>query len=182
MVMAAQTEQGRVSKLLAEAKEKMKAQVHRLQKKVEEADENTKHVVLVAFAAVEIGGVAFAFGWVRGYYGEKKVLGLPIEGWTAIGCHAVGLWFDFSAKTGKEGEWNRIIGMQFHNVGNGALAAWTHTMGAETGARMKEAKQQAQPATAGILTGAAQHAQLPGGTRYDDPMTQAELGAMAANL
>ena len=152
--MAAQMGQGAHQKFLADAKAKAKAAAERLARKIEQADENTKHLGLEVLAAAEIGGMAFAFGWVRGYYGEKKLLGLPIEGWVTIACHGVGLYLDFTAGAGKAGEWNRLMARQFHNLGNGALAAWTHTMGAQMGAEMKEKKQAAPVVAGGLPAGA----------------------------
>lgn len=178
--MAAQTQPDKIQQLLNEAYEKGKAKVAVVNRKLAEADANRKHLILTAAATVEIAGTAYAFGYVRAYYGEKRFLNLPAEAWAAILFHGVGLYFDLTAKSGAEGELARIVGAQFHNVANGALAAYAHTLGAEMGAKKLQEKQgQPQPASAGLLTGAPMH-QLPEGTRM--PLSAHDLNTVAANI
>lgn len=168
---------------MAEMRARTAAKIASVNKKVAEADANKKHLVLTAAATLEIAGTAFTFGYIRAYYGEKRFLRLPVEAWAAILCHGLGLYFDLSAKSGPDGELSRIIGGQFHNVANGALAAYAHTLGAETGAKMLAEKQgggQPQPVSAGLMTGAEFPRQLPQQTRM--PISVDELNTVAAAI
>lgn len=179
--MPAMTENGRVALLMQEVTARANARLESVKKKVELADANKKHLVLTVAAVAEVAGTAYAFGFIRAYYGEKTFLKLPIEAWAAILCHGIGLYFDLTAKGGNEGEMRRIVGMQFHNIGNGALAAFMTTLGAEMGANTLQNKQQsAQPAASGALTGAPIPHQLGPGRMI--PLSTEELDTMAANI
>lgn len=106
------------------------------------AAEPMKWVGLRVVAIVEITAMAFGFGYFRAYYGEKKFLGLPIDAWAGIGLNVVGGAIALSSKSGKKGAVGRMIGEQVCNLGNGALAIWSGSMGAGYGAEAKAAKDQ----------------------------------------
>lgn len=171
---------------MQEMKAKANARVAAANRKLAEADANTKHLVLTVAAVVEVGGTCYAFGYARAYYGEKKLLRLPIEAWVGLGFHALGLYFDLTAKSGDQGEINRIVGEQLHNVGNGAVGAYAHTLGAEHGAKALEQKQgtQTQPATAGMLpyAGAYTGAPMLPQPQPQRHLTDAVLDTIAANI
>jgi hypothetical protein len=175
--MAAQMTSEKAKEFMAAAKAKAAASIASVKRKLETYDETSKAAFMEVLAAAEVGGIAFMFGYIRGFYGEKKYLGIPVEGWVALACHGIGLYLNFTAKPEKAGEFDRMIARQFHNVGNGALAAWGHTMGAAMGAEAKEAKGAAAPATAGypaqLTTGAYPPPREMGMGNH--PMTQEEL-------
>lgn len=187
--------EGTAQKMLREAREKAKASYQRVKGKLEAANATTRQVVLETLGAAEIGAVAFGFGFMRGYYGEKNLLNVPVELWATFAFHGVGLVLDFRAKPEAAGDWDRMVARQLHNLGNGALAAYTHTLGASMGAEMR-AKQPAPPnqamgpATAGALPGPPQYAPqyapqsyLPQGRAHEpynpEPITHAEMMQMA---
>lgn len=94
-------------------------------------------VVMVADSAV-IGVGAFGFGVAQGRFGEKKVLGIPVELVGAAAFHGAAL-MDVGGK-----EMTR----QFHNLGNGALAAFVSAVGRGVGKRMRS--KAGLPSIAGI--------------------------------
>ena len=110
-----------------------------------------KEIGLAVAAMLEINAMAFAFGFVRGYYGEKKLLNLPVEVWAGTFLHALGFYFQITATRGPAGEMTRIMGDQFHNLGNGPLALYFGILGGEMGADYKAAKDGAAPKVAGML-------------------------------
>ncbi|TXH50453.1 MAG: hypothetical protein E6Q97_20485 [Desulfurellales bacterium] len=181
--MAALTSGERVQQIVGELNRRAQQRLDNVNKRLEAVDTNKKHLLLTVATTVEVAGTAFAFGYIRAYYGEKSWLKLPIEAWAAIICHGIGLYFDLTAKGGNQAELRRIVGMQFHNVGNGALAALLTTLGAEMGANALSSKQQApqQLAASGALTGAPTPPQF-GPGRMQMPLSQQELDTMAANI
>jgi len=187
--MAASMTEGAAQRFYRETKEKFEAQAKRLKAKAVAADATTKQVVLEVLASLEVGGTAFAFGFVRGYYGEKKLLSVPLELWATLALHGVGLVLDFKAPAGNAGDWDRMVARQLHNLGNGALAAYSTTLGASMGAEMKSKAQQAPnqfqgAATSGVMAGAefAPGRYLPQGNRHEpfEPVTSAEMTSMLA--
>ena len=96
-----------------------------------------------------IGGTSFGFGLLSGYWvnddGTRGVqlLGMPLDLGTGIGMHLLG----FMAG----GRWAE----QWHNVGDGAIAAYLNTLGAGVGDRMRLQRGAAAPATPAVASGAA---------------------------
>ncbi|MDI3285160.1 hypothetical protein [Polyangium sp. 15x6] len=190
--MAAQIDKGRMERFYESVKAKTKDQVNRLKNRIAAADATSKQVGLEVLAALEIAGVAYTFGFIRGYYGEKKLLKVPVELWATVAFHGVGLYLDFKASPTKEGDFDRILARQLHNLGNGAAAAYAHTLGASMGAEMRQEKSQSQsqqlvsqPVAAGMLPSVGGPA-LPAGRAHEpyinEPVTQAELMGMAGQV
>lgn len=94
-------------------------------------------LVMVADAAVVNLG-AFGLGMVQGRFGEKKILGIPVEIATAALFHGAGLM-----EVGGHG-----MTKQFHNLGNGALCAYTAALGRGVGKRMRA--KSGLPALSGL--------------------------------
>lgn len=191
--MAALISRGKAEEFYAEVKAKAKAQIERAKAKVAAIDATSKQVGLEVLAALEIGAMAYGFGFVRGYYGEKKFLNVPVELWATATLHGVGLYLDFKASPSQDGEFDRMLARQLHNMGNAALAAYGHTLGASHGAQMRQEKAQQQqgapqPVSAGMLPPSVGGPALPGGrfhepyTHTQEPVTHAEMMGMAGQV
>ncbi len=125
-----------------------------------------KSLVMVADAAVVNLG-AFSLGMVQGRFGEKKILGIPVEIATAAALHGAGLM-----DVGGSG-----MSHQFHNLGNGALCAYTAALGRGVGKRMRA--KSGLPALSGLDKALEQLAgENQGGGGHDD----AELMKLARRL
>ena len=181
---------GKVGEFVAGVEKKYQAAKERLHA----AAEPMKWVAMRLVATVEVTAMAFGFGWMRAYYGEKSFLGLPVDAWTGIGLNVLGGAIALSSKSGKKGVAGRLIGENACNLGNGALACWSATAGAGLGAEAKSKKDQAGgagPAPSPMVAGYPQAMSgwgppsmgLPPGTPrgFDEELTAAP-GMVAAGM
>ena len=86
-----------------------------------DVEEATERVV----QSMEVGASAFGFGLVGGRYGGFEILGLPGDLAAAIGLHATAVMVDEGAE-------------HLHNFGDGALAAYLHTLGLGIGRKWQQ--------------------------------------------
>ena len=105
----------------------VKAYAERAAARVRSMREKTEEVVGEVVATTEVAGAAFGLGWVRGRYGEVAVMGVPLDITLAAVLHGAA----FAGAGGKYAE-------HMHNVGNGAIAVYTATLGAKIGAEMRQ--------------------------------------------
>lgn len=142
-----------------------KEEIESLRQKASSALKRGRDATAAALATVEastrtvvqsgtVGGTAFGWGLVSGRYGGTEILGLPGDLVSAVGFHAVAM---FTAEDVSE---------HLHNVGDGSLAAYGHTMGLGIGARWKReaeqlAVQQAKVIEAARVAAAAAQVAVP---------------------
>lgn len=93
----------------------LQGSIQRMRAKAEDAKADV-------MAIAEVGGAAFTMGVVEGKYGGAEFWGLPASLWTALATHGLGF-----AGYAEE---------HMHNIGNGSLAAYLHTLGLGVGAKM----------------------------------------------
>jgi len=120
-----------------------------LQGRIARAKEQAETVAKTVVQTTEIGGTALVFGLANGYWvdeatGERgiNVLGMPLELITAIGLHGIAFF-------GGESRWSTDM----HNVGDGALAAWSTLMGIQLGEKMRQERAGATEATSEVTSG-----------------------------
>lgn len=132
-------------------KKRAEGAMNRMRSIREKAEETAGRVVQI----VTINGTAFGFGYLNGRMvndrGERGVelFGVPVEAIAGIGLHLLG--FMSSNKYGEH----------LHNFGNGALAAYSTTMGVEIGEKMR---QNALTAARAAAPAASPPPSLPAGT------------------
>lgn len=176
--MAAQTKAGQVEAWY----EKQKKKFDGIKERLKEHAEVAKHIGLQVAALVEVNAMAFAFGFIRGFYNKEfRFLSLPVEAWVGIALHGLGTYLDLTAARGPAGEWQRIFGEQLHNLGNGSFAAYFTTLGAQIGTEMREENPQgAKVAGPMQLNGGHAVGALPERHAFGPPVSEAELQRASA--
>lgn len=146
---------------LAQKVDKLAARAKGLAVKGEEA---MGHMV----QSMEVGVAALGFGWAEGRYGSIELLGIPANLGASVVMHGLG----YFGMAGKHSE-------HLHNLGDGALASYLHTMGVGIGARSRPAARGANagamnvlPSASGATSGAEVH--------QAQPLNDEELAALAA--
>jgi hypothetical protein len=107
-------------------------------KRARKFKESQQHNIDIAKAAVEVGVVAFGFGYARARYGDKMKLG-PIDADLAAAIVLHGAGFAMS---------KRKFSGDLHSLGNGALASYLAVVGSVQGTKAKEKAGQQQPPAA----------------------------------
>ena len=119
--------------------------------------------------SMEVGMSALGFGWAEGRYGSIELLGIPANLGASVVLHGLG----YFGMAGKHSE-------HLHNLGDGALASYLHTMGVGIGARSR------QPARPGGATSGApnvlprESASSSSEIHQAQPLSDNELAALAA--
>ena len=118
--------------------------------------------------SMEVGMSALGFGWAEGRYGSIEVLGIPANLGASVALHGLG----YFGMAGKHSE-------HLHNLGDGALASYLHTMGVGIGARSRSAARPG--ANAGVMNvlpagGATSGAEV----HQAQPLSDEELATLAA--
>lgn len=111
---------------LAKIKRELKATGHTIVSNLAQKKQRIKAArpFHVAADALVLNASAFSFGVVQGRTGGYKIGGaIPIEVLLGLGFHAAGIM-----DAGGEG-----MSRQLHNIGNGALAAYTSSVGWNVG-------------------------------------------------
>lgn len=150
------------------------AKVNHLMDRVKRLQASKQHVIkkakagmVMAADAAVINVGSFGLGVVQGRFGERKILGIPVELATAALFHGAGLM-----EVGGDG-----MSRQFHNLGNGALCAYTSALGRGVGKRMRS--KSGLPALSGLDQAlSALEGEDKGGGGHDD----AELMKLARRL
>lgn len=70
----------------------------------------------------EVAGTAFGFGVINGRWGSPEILGMPVDLAFGVGMHALA-FLDVAEE-------------HAHNIGDGALASYTASLGAGIGRKM----------------------------------------------
>lgn len=114
---------------LKEQFERMKANAARMREKAAETVET-------GIQTVEVVGSTFGFGVLRGRYadpdtGEWEIMGVPPDLLAGIALHGAALLGGFAGQRGD-------FAMHAHNLGDGALASYFFTKGAQLGVNMRE--------------------------------------------
>lgn len=94
---------------------------------VKQVEAKLENVTDTAVQSVEVGGTAFVFGLGAGKFGGAEIAGIPIDLTAGFVLHAAGLVMD-------EPE----AAKHLHNIGDGCLASWAHTVGLGIGRRWAE--------------------------------------------
>ncbi len=134
-----------VRELLATARDKL-LRSERAKELLKTATAKAKQESLViaynVLATVEVVGMAFGMGYIRGYYGEKAaIMGLPVDAATGLLLHGVAYGLGFAG-----GKVAGFVAFNLHNLANGALATWASATGAEMGLKKRQGPQpQPQP-------------------------------------
>jgi hypothetical protein len=141
------------TKSIAKARE----YVDRAREKMARIREHAEEAIGTGIQIAEVGGTAFGFGYANsrwGKNGEVQVMGIPADLGVAVALHGVA----FMGGLGKYSEHG-------HNVGTGALAAYSYRMGSQLGAAAAQHSYAgaqpasfAQPGAAPFINGAQQHA------------------------
>lgn len=109
-------------------------------------------MVKTVVEGVEVAGTSFLFGFLHGRKGGMpETAKVPWDLGTAALMHVLGFAGIGAGVGGTEGETDAPWHM--HNVGNGALAYYTGSMGAQIGQRMRKAAKN--PDGTSQLTGVA---------------------------
>ena len=119
--------------------------------------------------SMEVGVSALGFGWAEGRYGSIELLGIPANLGASVVMHGLG----YFGMAGKHSE-------HLHNLGDGALASYLHTMGVGIGARSRPlaARQGVNAGVTNVLPsgGATSGAEV----HQAQPLNDEELAALAA--
>lgn len=109
----------------------MASKYERLKARVETLKEKGQEALGSVLQTAEVGGTAFAFGFMRGKMadqdGNLDVVGIPASLGSSIGLHALG----FLGVFGKHSE-------HAHNLGDGALAEYATVAGMRMGTRNED--------------------------------------------
>lgn len=129
-----------VRDLLATARDKL-LRSERAKELLKAASAKAKQESLViaynVLATVEVVGMAFGMGYIRGYYGEKAaIMGLPVDAATGLLLHGVAYGLGFAG-----GKVAGFVAFNLHNLANGALATWASATGAEMGLKKRQGPQ-----------------------------------------
>lgn len=129
-----------VRELLATARDKL-LRSERAKELLKTASAKAKQESLViaynVLATVEVVGMAFGMGYIRGYYGEKAaIMGLPVDAATGLLLHGVAYGLGFAG-----GKVAHFVAFNLHNLANGALATWASATGAEMGLKKRQGPQ-----------------------------------------
>lgn len=89
--------------------------------------------VMTVVQSAEVGVTAFGFGVINGYWARPELLGVPVDGLTALGLHGVGFFM------------KPEVGRHLHNLGDGALSSWLTGVGVGIGTKMLQEKNAAAP-------------------------------------
>lgn len=108
-----------------------------LQKSKANAIKHAKKAGVMVADTVVVQTGAFGIGIVQGRFGEKKLLGVPIEWLLAGGAHGIGLM-----------DVGEGASHQLHNLGNGILGGYFSALGRGVGKRMRA--KAGLPALAGL--------------------------------
>lgn len=109
-------------KVTQEQLERWKSSLASAGKKLALYKDKADSVVERGVRMVEIGGAAFAWGVAKGKTGGIDFLGVPLDLWAGLGLNALG----FVGVGGHYGD-------HLHNLGNGSLASFMTTLGAQIG-------------------------------------------------
>ncbi|HMY15850.1 MAG TPA: hypothetical protein PKA58_05955 [Polyangium sp.] len=137
------TERG-VRELLGAARDKL-LRSERSRELLKAAHAKAKQEGLViaynVLATVEVVGMAFGMGYIRGYYGEKAaIMGLPVDAATGLLLHGVAYGLGFAG-----GKVAGFVAFNLHNLANGALATWASATGAQMGLKKRQGVGEDQP-------------------------------------
>jgi hypothetical protein len=143
---------------IAGLKERAERMINRAKSITEKSEETVGQVV----RSVEINGAAFVSGMAKGRFGNVEVMGVPVD----LGIAGVGHALGFLGG----GRYKEDV----HNLSDGVLAGYSHTLGAGIGRRM--ATEMAARAIAGAPASA-----LPGPAAVaGQQLTDAENEALRA--
>jgi hypothetical protein len=115
-----------------------KAKAVRAQERAETWKEKGEAVLGHVIQTVEVCLMTFGFGLSQGRYGATDVLGVPIELGSGVVMHLLGFFNVF----GKHAD-------HAHNIGDGALGAYFHTLGVGIGDQWRTEAAATAPTTAG---------------------------------
>lgn len=129
-----------VKELLATARDKL-LRSERAREMAAKAYSRAKQEGLViahnVLATVEVVGMAFGMGYLRGYYGEKAaIMGLPVDAATGLLLHGVAYGLGIAG-----GKTAHFVAFNLHNLANGALATWASATGAQMGLKKRQGPQ-----------------------------------------
>jgi hypothetical protein len=133
-----------VKELLAAARDKL-LRSERARELAAKAHSRAKQESLViaynVLATVEVVGMAFGMGYLRGYYGEKAaIMGLPVDAATGLLLHGVAYGLGIAG-----GKVAHFVAFNLHNLANGALATWASATGAQMGLKKRQGVGEDQP-------------------------------------
>ena len=98
---------------------------------------NAQAMVGTVVQTTEVAGTAFGFGVINGRWGSPEIVGMPVDLAFGVGLHALAFL--------------GVAEDHAHNIGDGALASYTASLGAGIGRKMlvesntKGSDLQAQP-------------------------------------
>lgn len=119
--------------------------------------------------SMEVGMSALGFGWAEGRYGSIELLGIPANLGASVVLHGLG----YFGMAGKHSE-------HLHNLGDGALASYLHTMGVGIGARSRQPAARPGGATSGANVLPRESASSSSEVHQAQPLSDNELAALAA--
>jgi hypothetical protein len=96
-----------------------------MQKRVAAIREEAKEKVMVVVQTAEVNTAAFAFGVINGRWARPELVGVPVDALAGVALHAAGFIVDNDA------------GKHMHNLGDGALASYSASLGTGIGAKMR---------------------------------------------
>lgn len=182
--MAMQASWGKVEEILQKAKN---AAV-KAKEQAAAVAETASAAAAVVVSNVEVGGMAFAFGYMRGRYGDVRVMGIPVDvgAGTLLSLASLGLILSGNQTA-------MMISPHVNALGAGALACGAAAFGAAIGAEHAAKKKSgSQPNVSGwnVVAGGppaggppppvdTTWAALPAPNMAPRPITQDELGAAA---
>lgn len=121
----------------------------------------------VAVTSTEVGGTALALGFVKGYWGGVKIMGVPVDLVVGVSSHVAGLVIDDFSRDA-------------HAVGDGGLASFLNTYGAGLGVKQREKADAKKAGNPQVTSGASPRAL--GAGSVPGVLSAEELQRMAASV
>jgi len=137
------------------------AQVQAARKRVQNIKSQANEQVMQVVQTFEVGGSSFLHGMVEGYWDGVEFLGIPLPVLTGTGAHMLGFM--------------GVAPEHLHNMGDGAYAAYTTTLGLGIGEEMRRKGGGAAELPAGGASQGLPYASSGAG------LTDAELVRLAAS-
>lgn len=135
-----QTSWAKVEEIMAKAK----AKAEKAKEMAEAVGEQAAQAAMQVVNTVEVGAVAFGFGYLRGRYGDVRLLGIPVDVGTGSLLTLMGLGLLLSGNRTAMQASSHVT-----SLGAGALACGSAAFGAAIGAEHAAKKKSGQPSVQG---------------------------------
>lgn len=111
--------------------EDLQSRYDSMKKRVQTITEKAEDKIMTVVQTAEVGVTAFGFGVINGYWARPELLGVPVDGLTALLGHGAGFFMKHDGAK------------HVHNLADGAMASWLTGMGVGIGTKMLQEKNAA---------------------------------------